>query len=93
MDDGLAPGSASDKYDPFVQWAQLGNVIDGMSIIFSHCCSIHLTGTLFDLMLITTDGVLAWIAIGVNLADQNISQPPLNPLSKKCSMIDDHLDH
>ncbi|KAF2735612.1 aromatic compound dioxygenase [Polyplosphaeria fusca] len=37
------------------------------------------------------DGILAWIAMGVNASNPNIPQPPNS--RRKRSMFDDHLDH
>ncbi|ORY04666.1 Intradiol ring-cleavage dioxygenase [Clohesyomyces aquaticus] len=59
QDDDFAPMSASDRFDPLVQWQWVGRYI--------------------------SDGILAWIALGVNASDMGVPQP-------RKRTFDDHLD-
>ena len=83
-DDGWAPSSASDRYDPFVQWAWMGPSVSSTSY---RLFLVHQNDGFADNTCL--DGVLAWTAMGVNLTDSNIRQPP----DRKRAVVNDHLEH
>ncbi|KAF2877190.1 Intradiol ring-cleavage dioxygenase [Massariosphaeria phaeospora] len=78
VDDYWAQAAASDKYDPFVKWTWVD--WPRVSSMKPTRLSVKLV------MLINIDGVLAWIAMGVNLT-ANV------PQHDKRSFLDDHLEY
>jgi hypothetical protein len=77
IEDGFTPFAASKTYDPFAQWSYLGKDINGR---------IPILVTFVGALLTIPDGLLTWIAMGVNLTAK-VPQPT------KRSLLDDHLDH